>query len=260
MIAYHRVKALITRNVYGDIKNLSRLIDLLYWPMVDMLVWGFTSRWVITSDSSVGVSMLIATIFWQTSLRATLDIGVPYVRELWGRNLVSLFSTPVSIQEWAIAHMVMGCIKAGLTFLYISGIAWIFCDINVFSLGSMVLFFFAIAVLCGWGLGFGVVACLGKLGTKIESVPWMIPWGVATLSSITYSIDVIPQVLQPLSYCMPLTYFFEGLRILIKQNIFSGIHFIKAIALGVFYVLVLSKLFFFAFNQARKIGLSQLES
>src|SRR5205085_2626803 len=99
-----RIVGMILRHLYLFPRTLERWSESIYWPVLDILIWGLTSRWIDSSRGDVpdiALVLLTAVVYWQVVWRANYEISVNLVEEFWSQNLVNLFSTPLNVWEWS---------------------------------------------------------------------------------------------------------------------------------------------------------------
>ena len=125
----YRIKAVILRHIILTFRDFHRFIDLIYWPLLEIVIWGFTARWVQSSQegqsSQISLALLTALIFWQVILRAQFEISLGFLDELWSHNLINLFSTPIKLSEWIIAVTIVGVVKCLFTFVFGAFVIWL---------------------------------------------------------------------------------------------------------------------------------------
>ena len=137
----HRINAVIMRHLYLFPRTLERWAESIYWPVIDLVVWGLTSKWVETAGSSVpqlALILLTGVVFWQVVWRANYEISVNLLEEFWNQNMVNLFATPLSVWEWSVGLVVLGLIKNVLTLAIGAGAVWVLYRLNIFGRRSPV--------------------------------------------------------------------------------------------------------------------------
>lgn len=260
MVLY-RIKALIIRYLMLTFRDFHRFIDLIYWPILDIIIWGFTAHWIQCSQEQVQVSsiLLTALVFWQVLFRAQMEVSFNFLDELWSHNLVNLFSTPVTFFEWVSAAMIVGLIKSAFTFLLGSVTIWILYKLLIFKSGLILIPFLLLIVMSGWTIGFLTTATVTYWGQKVQTLVWVIAWAFAPFSGVFYPISVLPYWGQCIAAVIPMSYFFEAVR----GTLMTGIVPIKTLALccllnGVYMVIALA-LFKYSFEKSKIYGLARLE-
>ena len=114
---WHRIKALFFRHLYPLRRDFDLLSDMIYWPLVDTLLWGITSQWIseASGNASVALSILMALLMWNVIWRSQSEISRNLIDEIWNNNLVNLFSTPLMVKEWLVAAMGLSILKTAFT-------------------------------------------------------------------------------------------------------------------------------------------------
>jgi ABC-2 type transport system permease protein len=260
-MSFSRIKGVFFRYYYNLIKGLHQLSDLFYWPLVDILLWGLTSIWIQKQNQVANLPLVLMTglIFWQIAWRGSIDISVNLLQEFWHRNLVNLFSTPLKISEW-IAGVILLCLcKLVITILFGSFLVYLLYSLNIFTLGWAFLPFAALLLMFGWSLGFLAAGVIIYWGHQVEMLAWMIGFLFAPFSAVFYPIETLPAWAQKISWSLPTTYVFEGMRQILNGGPFPISYLLTSSILSVIY-LSLSVLFFhWMFEKSRAKGLARLE-
>ncbi len=171
-----RIIAMILRHLYMVPRTLESWAESIYWPVVDLVIWGLTTRWVESYQGSVprlALIVLTGVVFWQVVWRANYEISVNLLEEFWNQNLVNLFATPLSIWEWSISLVVLGLIKNLLTLVVGIGGVWLLYRLSIFEVGWMLLPFLFSLMMSGWFMGFTSSALIIYYGRRLQSLAWM---------------------------------------------------------------------------------------
>src|SRR6516165_1634944 len=154
----HRIEAVILRHMYELRHNTNHLINMLYFPVVNIVMWGFITIYLTNHQRlqpGLTSSLLGGVVLWGFFYGFQRDMGQGFLEEVWTRNLVSLFSTPLSVSEYINALVCVNLIKALIGLALESGIALLCYHFNIFP--WLVEFIPFIAVLMFFGLSVGVV-------------------------------------------------------------------------------------------------------
>lgn len=172
-----RIGAVFMRYFY-TITGLHQISELFFWPLIDILLWGLTSVWIQQQQHTPNLALIILTalIFWQIITRANYDISVNLLQEFWNRNLVNLFSTPLSEMEWAMGSILLSFCKICISLSFGALVVYLLYALNVFSLGFYFLPFAASLMLSGLALGFFSSCVTIRWGQKLEMLAWMGPF------------------------------------------------------------------------------------
>ena len=259
-ISFRRIGAVFMRYFY-TVAGLHQIADLFFWPLVDILLWGLTTVWLQQQQHTPNLALIILTalVFWQIICRASYDISMNLLQEFWNRNLVNLFSTPLSVMEWSIGSIVLSFCKIIVSLSFGAILIYLLYALNVFTVGWYFLPYAASLMLSGFALGFVAASVAIRWGQKLEMVAWMTAFFFAPFSAVFYPVSSLPHWAQSISWCLPMTYIFEGMREILHDGVFSQTFFWMSMALNFFYLAVSVVLFKFAFECSRAKGLGRLE-
>ncbi len=162
---------MLLRYLYLLRSSWPRALELVYWPAIQMVLWGFTSQFLMTNSSYVaraGGVLLAAVMLWDVMFRGQLGVSMSFLEELWSRNLGHLFVTPLRPYEWIIALLTMSLIRVAIGVVPAMLLAIPLYHYSIFSLGAPLLAFFVLLLVMGWGLGLAIDAMLLRHGLGAE--------------------------------------------------------------------------------------------
>lgn len=255
----HRIKALLLRHIYPLRRDFDLLSDMVYWPLIDTILWGVTSQWISESAGGKGVvgSILFALVFWNIIWRSQAEISRNLMDEIWNNNLVNIFSTPLTIAEWIFSVISLSIMKTIFSIGVISTTIWIFYQANVLSLGWWIPLFYLGATLTGWWIGFISAGIVLRYGPKVQTIIWTLPGILLPFSAIYFPMNKLPSVIQPISKILPTTYIFESLRQVLNQSEVSANQLLFSFCLNLFYLLLCLVFFVKSFKYSVKLGLGR---
>ncbi len=208
-----RVGALVLRYLYLYRRSLARAGEIFFWPVMDLLVWGFVTAYLQEMQVSGAVLFFLgAMIFWDVLYRSQQAITLSLSEEIWVRNIINIFISPISVFEIMLATCLMGVIKAAITAVVLGLLAWIFFAFDILDVGPALVPFLASLLLFGWAVGMCTMALVLRFGQAAEALIWGIPFLLQPFSAVFYPVDVLPGWLQWISRLLPSTYVFEGMR------------------------------------------------
>lgn len=261
MISFNRVWAMVLRDFYSMRHSLDRLSDMFYWPLMDLFIWGLTGLYFagLSAGKPYAVEIILnGLIFWLILWRAQYEININLLSEMWDRNVVNIFSSPLKIEEWVFSTIIFGFLKMMASFLFISILAFLLYRYNIFIYGFLTLPIVASLLLTGWTIGFIVSGLLIRYGQKIQTFAWTGAAFVMPFSAPFYPLAILPPWAQKVAALVPTSYIFEGMRQALFTGTFSYNKFVMSFGLNFIY-LTLSILFFLhMFNQSKKLGLGRL--
>ncbi|MDP3920716.1 MAG: ABC transporter permease [Candidatus Omnitrophota bacterium] len=254
-----RISTMFLRYLYLHKRSLPRTLELVFWPVTELLVWGFLTIYVQTmvedSVSQLVVFLINAMIFWDILYRSQQGVTISIMEEIWHQNLMNLLVSPLRLWEWLMATFLYGMLKSLVITLILTVIAILLYHFNmVTSLGFALIPLAANLLLFGWALGVFTSAILLRWGYAAEALIWGIPFLVQPLSAIYYPLSVLPNWIQPISRCLPSTYVFEGMRAVLNKGIVPYAHYFAAFALNAVFFLVGAVFFNWLFKSALSSG------
>ncbi|MGI8602818.1 MAG: ABC transporter permease [Verrucomicrobiales bacterium] len=246
------IYALVLRYVFLYTRNWVRLAELIFWPAMELITWGFLTVYL---DEKLGAArsepftwLLGGVIFWDVMFRSQQGVAVSFLEDVWTRNLVNVFVAPVRPVEYLAAAFGVGLLRIAVTVLILWVLAWTLYQFNLLSLGPALVPFFANLLVFGWSIGIFSTALIMRYGQAAESLAWAVPFLIQPITAVYYPVSVMPGWLQHVAFSLPSTHVFEGMRQLMKGGGFSWLHFawsaglnLTALALaGCFYAWTLA--------------------
>jgi len=253
-----RVWGLMYRHLTLFRRSWPRLLDLAYWPVLQMLIWGFTSKFFaarLGSTGAVSVGMLLGgVLLWETALRSHLGFAVTFMEEIWSRNLGHIFVSPLRPWELIAALVGMSGIRMMLGVIPASLVAGLLYHYNILSVGPVLVLFAANLIFMGWWIALGCISLILSQGGGAESLVWSMLFGLSPLAAVYYPVSVMPWWLQKIAFALPAAHVFEGLRAAIGHNIIRWDHLAWAAGLNVVWMAGSMLLFTQQFHAARRNG------
>lgn len=253
-----RVGAMVLRYLFLLRSSWPRVLELAYWPIVQMVLWGFITLFFLTNSSwvaqAVGV-LIAAVLLWDVLFRSHLGVSLSFMEEMWSRHLGQLFVTPLRPHEMVIALLCLSFLRTMVGALPAALLAIPLYHYSIFELGLPLLAFFVNLMVMGWSIGLVVSSIVLRFGLGAETLIWVLIFAVAPLSGIYYPIAVLPDWLQPVAWALPSSHVFEGMRAVMFEGAFP-LHFLAAaMALNVVYLGIGAAVFLHTFRVARMRGL-----
>lgn len=258
-VSLRRIYAIILRYSYGIRHDVARLFDIFFWPIVDLLVWGFLTVYlqgVGVTPGGVTLSWLIGgIIFWTLLYRSSQDVAVQLVEDIWARNFLNLFTSPLRLSEFIAGMVLVAGAKVLITFVMLAALALLLYHYQVFALGPALLPYLFVLLVFGWAMGLLVSALIIRFGSRLQIFAWGAAFLIQPISAVFYPVDVLPGVLQPLAWANPATYVFEGMRGVLLRGQFHWDQWLLAQALAL--ALLAGSIWLFAalFDDARVRGM-----
>ncbi|MBS0518378.1 MAG: ABC transporter permease [Proteobacteria bacterium] len=252
-----RIYALVLRHIYIWRSSVMRLIDSIYWPAVQMVMWGFMTQYLLPQASFVAQAagiLLSGLLLWEVVVRGNLSLSIAFLEEMWSRNLGHLFVSPIRSWEMATGIIVAALLRTLLGLVPVSLMAWAFFGFSIYSLGLPLLAFFAILQMFSWSIGLAMSGLIMRVGQSAETFAWAAVFILMPISGVYYPISVLPHWLQILAQALPTSYVFEGMRAILleKQVHWHLLGF--AFGLSVLYLVAGFQIFLWFFRASRRAG------
>jgi len=210
------VAALVLRYVYLYTRNPVRFVELIFWPLVDLFVWGFLTIYLqkqTAGEFPSTLSFLIGgMILWDVLFRSQQGVAISFLEDVWTRNLLNIFVAPVRTVEYVAATCLVGVLRVSVTLLVLTVVGALAYGFQISALGFSLLPFFGNLMLFGWFLGMISTALILRWGQAAESLAWAVPFFIQPFAAVFYPLSVLPVWLQPLANALPCTPIFEGMR------------------------------------------------
>jgi ABC-2 type transport system permease protein len=218
-----RVAAMMLRYWYLLRSSWPRLLDLVYWPAVQMITWGFLQYYVATNAgffARAGGTFIGAVLLWDILFRGQLGFSISFLEEMWSRNIGNLMMSPLRPMEFITALMVMSVVRLAVGAVPVTFLAIAFFGFNLYGLGLALVVFFFNLMLTSWAIGILVSGLILRNGMGAENLAWSIMFLFMPLTCVYYPVTTLPGWLQPVAWALPPTYVFEGMRALLIDKTF----------------------------------------
>ena len=254
---FNKIYALGLRHLYLIMNSFPRILDLIYWPTVQIFLWGFISKFFTLNSeyysNTVGV-ILTAAILYDFLFRVSISFNMMFLEEIWSRNFTNLFIAPIKISEivasltfTAILRALIGMVPAAIIAIPLFGV-------SVFKLGIPLLFLLLALYLFGITLGLLVTSGLLRFGPSFENIAWASLFFLAPLGCIYYPIEILPNSLQIIAKGLPLVHIFEEMRSILISESVNYFDIIKSISISILYFILGVIIFYVSYFGAKKRG------
>ena len=254
---WNKIFALSLRHLYLIKGSFPRILDLIYWPTVQIFLWGFISKFFTLNssyyDNTVGI-ILSAAILYDFLFRSSISYNMMFLEEIWSRNFTNLFIAPIKISEiisaltfTAILRTLIGLIPAVMISIPLFGV-------SILKIGTPLIFLLLTLYIFGVTLGLLVTSGLVRFGPSFENIAWASLFFLAPLGCIYYPIEILPEWLQTIAKLLPLVHIFEEMRNILIDNIVNYIQILKAFIISLVYFGIGVMIFYISYSGAKKRG------
>ena len=254
---WHKIYGLSLRHLYLIKSSLPRILDLIYWPSIQIFLWGFISKFFTVSSSyynnTVGV-ILTAAILYDFLFRSSISYNMMFLEEIWSRNFTNLFIAPIKISEiiaaltlTAILRTLIGLVPAAILAIPLFGV-------SIFEIGAPLIFLLLSLYIFGVTLGLLVTSGLIRFGPSFENIAWASLFFLAPLGCIYYPIEILPEWLQLIAKILPLVHIFEEVRNILINDIINYYSIFKSAMISFLYFIFGVIIFYISHSGARERG------
>jgi len=219
-----RVAAIVLRQYYLMRTSPTRLVPLFAWAAIDIVLWGFIARYlngVTAGGPDFTFTLLGAVLLWDFFTRVMHGITTAFLEDVWSRNFLNVFATPLRISEY-VSGLVVTSIATSLVGLVVMlALATGVFGLSFFAYGAAAIPFVLVLFLFGIALGIFASAMVLRLGPASEWLVWPIPALLSPFAAVFYPIAVLPAWMQWFSHLLPPSYVFEGMRAIVAGRAFS---------------------------------------
>jgi ABC-2 type transport system permease protein len=233
------------------------VLELVYWPTVQMILWGFITVFLVNHSSWVAQAagvLISAVLLWDVLFRGPLGVSLGFLEEMYSRNLGQLFVSPLRPWEMVASLLTMSLIR---TLIAVGGAALIAIPVfnySIFSLGLPLLAFFINLIVMGWAIGLVMAGIVMRYGLGAENIAWGAVFILQPISAVYYPVEVLPGWLQTIAQALPSTQVFEGMRAVLFEHTFRMDLLLNAVLLNVVYLAFGISVFLFYFRAVRQRG------
>ena len=256
-----RIGAMVQRHFFLIRRSWPRLLSFAYYPVMQLLVWGFVTEYLGAQSATSGVLqavpgiLLTGVLLWDVLVRGELGLFLSFLEEMYSRNLGNLFVSPLRLHEFVISQMLMSIVRvvvgSGVALL----VAVVFFELKVahqafalsMSLGCLLVF--------GWAIGLLANGLVLRFGLGAEEIGWAVVFLIGPLSGAYYPISVLPEWLQAFAWSMPTAWAFEAMRVALSEGRIAWSMLATAMLLNGVYFIVCAALFWRLVESGRERGL-----
>ena len=253
-----RVGAVVLRQFYLLRGSLSRILPLFIWVAVDMVLWGFISRYLSTLASpgfDFVPALLGAVLLWDFFGRVMQGVTMAFFEDVWSRNFLNFFATPMKVSEYVTGLVLTSIATSTLGLAAMGVVATGAFRLSFLAYGPLLLPFLLILFMFGIALGILSTAMVLRLGPAAEWFVWPIPGMLSPFAGVFYPLSTLPGWMQAVSRLLPPAYVFESLRAMLAGRPPDLGDLATGLGLAAGYLVLASQVFTRVYRQAVRTGL-----
>ena len=254
---FSRIYGLFLRHFFLITQSFPRVLDLIYWPSIQITLWGFISNFFASHSAyyngTVGV-ILSCAILYDFLFRTSIGFNILFLEEIWSRNFTNLFIAPMKLSEIILSLIFTALVRALIGLVPAILLTSPLFGISILDLGIPLFFLFLSLYIFGITLGLMVSAGLLRFGPSFENISWSTLFLLAPFGCVYYPLEILPEFFQSIALSLPLVYIFEEARSILIDQTFNFENLAKAFYLNLIYLIMAISIFYYSFAQARKKG------
>lgn len=252
------IRAIVLRQLYLLRGGPTRVLSLVIWVAIDIILWGFMTKYLntVTAAGFDFVPVLLgAVLMWDFFTRVMFGVTMAFFEDVWSRNFLNIFGSPVSINEYLAGLVSSSIITSALGLLVMLVLAVVLFGLSFILYGGLLVPFLLVLFL--FGIALGIVGCsfVLRFGPSAEWFVWPIPAILSPFAGVFYPITTMPPWIQWIAHALPPMYVFEGMRAIVTGEAMSMSSLAIGAALAVIYVLGASFVFTWVYRNAVRTGL-----
>lgn len=253
-----RIGAMLLRYLYLHKRSLPRTLEVVFWPVMELLVWGFMTvyiRQIAGPVAGLFLFLINAVIFWDILYRSQQSVSLGIVEDIWTQNISNVLVSPLRIPEWLFSTFLYGFLKVLVITAVLTVLSLAFYRIDwIGPLGLHAVPLIANLLLFGFALGVFTSGLIVRFGHSAEALVWGIPYLVQPLSAIYYPVAALPDWLRPVALALPSTHVMEGMRRLSQTGAPAHGAMLTAFGLNLIYFALGAAFFAAMFSKAKDTG------
>jgi ABC-2 type transport system permease protein len=253
-----RTTAIVLRQFYLVRGSISRLVPLFVWVGVDMVLWGFITRYlnsVAASGFNFVPALLGAVLLWDFFIRVMQGITMAFFEDVWSRNFLNFFATPLEVSEYLSGLVISSVATSSISLVVMLLLATVIFGLSFFVYGAMLAPFILVLFLVGIAMGIFAVALVLRLGPASEWFIWPIPAVLSPFAGVFYPLSTLPPWMRGVSYLLPPSYVFESMRAILAHRTMHVPSLLAGGLLAMLYVLLACWFFKRTYQHAVRTGL-----
>lgn len=220
-ISWRRVRAVFLQNAFIMRRSPLRMMELLYWPLLEVVLWGFIATFLAQRQADIpgGVGVLLgAVILWDVMFRSQQELAMTCLIDMWDRNVLNLYASPLRQSEYVLGGILFSAARVTVGASVLVLVARAAFGFDLLRAGAILIPSFLVLVGMGWGLGLFIRAAVLRFGSNAEVLAWSLAFALMPVSAVFYPVEVLPGWLQPVALLVPSAHVFEALRALFASG------------------------------------------
>ena len=214
-----RIAAVVLRQLYLLRGSPARVLPLFAWVAVDIVLWGFITRYLDTLVSSrlgLATALLGAVLLWDFFTRVMQGVTMAFLEDVWSRNFLNVFASPLTVPEYVAGLVTSSVLTSALGLVVMVALAGVAFGLSMLAYGVALAPFLLVLFLTGIAAGVTAAAVVLRFGPASEWLVWPIPALLSPFAGVFYPVATLPGWMQLVARFLPPSYVFEGVRAMVS--------------------------------------------
>ena len=210
-----RITAIARRHLLVTVHSPTRLIELAFWPIVDLLLWGMITTYLQRADAELPIPVsffLGGILLWDIVFRAKNSVAMCLLEENHSRNVIAILASPVTAGEYLAGAVLFAMGKLAVTWTAMIAIAWALFSFGILGFGPIVAVYAVLLILFGIALALVVMGVVLRFGYAADELAWAAAAVVVPFAAVFYPVASLPGWAQAVAAVTPPAHVFESMR------------------------------------------------
>lgn len=236
-----RIWSLYKRHAYELRHSPPGLVDMLFWPAMDLLLWGMLTHYMVQTNTELPQAfgfLIGGVLLWDLVFRSNLGIGVTFLDDTsWTHNILNLMVSPLRPLEYIAGAVAWSLTKVMLGWSIMLTIAWALFDFGALQMGPSIAVFMVALMIFGVAVGMVVLGIILRFGPGADILAWGLAVLLMPISAVFYPVSALPGWAQMIAQALPTAHVFEAMRTVIAGGAPPWDRLVLALGLDVVYLI-----------------------
>ncbi|MFH0875699.1 MAG: ABC transporter permease [archaeon] len=254
-MSLQRIFAIIERDLKIVLRLKWRLVEVFYFPITSVIIWGFFTVWTKQYAIEAGFALLAINIFWSFAYQSQSGTNMQLMEDRWNEEFKRLITTPLRSGEYLIGKAFSSLVFTLLSFITTILLSYYAFGYTIISNNLILFAILALITVCAsLGIGILIASFITVYGNEYSFFSWSVMQVFMLFSAPFFPVATYPLYLQYISKIIPFTWVFESIRSIAMTGSAPQEYIIKGVILGVLYLTFSVPIYSLAIERARKTG------
>jgi len=251
---WYKIRALMFRDFLILVKSKFRLVELFYFPITTIIIWGLFAVFTRDFSAETGLMVLAVNVFWSFCHLAQLTINLQINQDFWSGSFRQVMSSGFTRFEYIFARIISSAIASAGIMLVMLLTATLFGLGMFFEQPILTLALSSLSLLGSIALSVIVAALIITLGREYAFLAWTLLQGFVLLSAPLYPLEILPEAFQYIAHAMPFTNIFIGVRSMVSTGTVAPEVLANGFWVILAYLAVSIPIYYYSFKRSKANG------